>query len=348
MPYILHKRSDVPNSVLQTLDLWPNTSQRRFPYETYGQTGYRTQPPTETCQLVNNAGVITFLAQAEGLAAWFLTNLNDGTGALATLTINIAAGNAGVGDTVLIDLTALGLGTITFIFQVAPPATPEQVQIGGSNLISATNLAARISAHPLVSAYFTGTPNVGIGGDVDITSTAVGTLYNGIPITTAGANLTPAGPTPTAGGADADALTAAEADQDVTDVLGLMNYGVPAGAAGALNLAAINGALTTGQIVAGDVASILDILAGRQYLVLAGVQIEAASAFAVVPAVGAAGGPNFDVNQGFRRIYDGGVLRISFNEGRLSEASGVNFIYGGVTGAAVAVYNNDGTLYTGI
>jgi len=345
MPYILLKRADIPNSVYQTLDLWPNTSQRRFPYETYGQTGYRIQPPTETVVLDNAAGVITFASQAEGLAAWFLTNVNDGTGAFATLTANIAVGNAAPGDTVTIDLTPLGLPPVVFLFVPGAPATPEDVTVGVNNVASAVNLAAQITAHPLVGAYFSGTPNVTLPGDVDIDALAVGTLYNGILVSTVGAALTPVLPTPTAGGADADALTAAEADQDVTDVLSLF-YGAGVTPV-AMDLAGINGALTTGQIVAGDVASILDILAGRQYLVPAGVQIEAASAYGVTPAVGAVGGPNWDVDAGFRRIYQSGKLRISFHEGRLSLARSANFTYLGVAGAAVAVYNNDGTLYTG-
>jgi hypothetical protein len=38
--YIVLRRSDLPDNFLEVLDLKPNTSQRRFPYETYGQTLY--------------------------------------------------------------------------------------------------------------------------------------------------------------------------------------------------------------------------------------------------------------------------------------------------------------------
>lgn len=336
MPYILLKRPDVPNGVLQTLELAPYTSIGEKAYGAYGQTGYRIQPPSETCVLVNAAGVITFNREAEGLAAWFLTNVNDGTGAFATMTMNIAAGNAAPGDTVLVDPTVLGGAPVLFTFSAAP-VLPTDVLVGATNIDSAINLAAAMSA-PIngLNPYITATPNVTLPGDVDIAGAAEGTAYNGILVTTVGANLAPPGPTPTAGGLDADSLTAAEADQNVQDVLGLF-YGIGTVPV-AMDLAGINAVLTTGQIVAGDVTSILDILAGRQYVVPAGVQIEAGSAYGVVPAVGATGGPNWDVTVGFRRIYETGKLRISFGEGRLAQWVADDYL---------AVYNNDGTLYTG-
>ena len=48
---------------------------------------------------------------------------------------------------------------------------------------------------------------------------------------------------------------------------------------------------------------------------------------------------------GFRRIYETGAFRSSFGVGRLSLAVSDTFTYAGVEGAAVAVYNDDGTLY---
>ena len=41
MPYIVMKRSDIPDGVLQITDLTPNTSLRNSIYDPAGRTGYR-------------------------------------------------------------------------------------------------------------------------------------------------------------------------------------------------------------------------------------------------------------------------------------------------------------------
>jgi hypothetical protein len=345
MPYILLKRNDIPAGVLQTLDLQPNTSIGEEAYAPYSQTGYRIPPPRATVALLNNAGVITFESAREGLAAWFLTNVDDGSGATAFILFTIGPPNAAPGDSLGIDATPVGGPLVIFNF-TATPLLSNDVLIGIDQDATTVNLIAAINNPvngllPFLAAVPGAAPNI-----TRLNAAASGTAYNAMQIVPAGATFIPAVPTLFAGGADADALTAAEADQNVLDVLGLMNFGLGAAPA-AMNLAAINGALTTGTIVAADVASILDILAGRQYYVPAGVQIETGSAFGVVPAVGTAGGPNWDVTKGFRRIYESGYLRNSFREGRLSQWSDAAYTLNGTTGAAVAVYNNDGTLYTG-
>jgi hypothetical protein len=336
MPYLLLKRSDIPAGVLQTLDLQPNTLIREEAYRPVGQTGYRIPPPVATVALTNAAGTITFTNQAEGLAAWFLTNVDDGGSAAASLPVTFLPANPAPGDTIDIDATAIGgPPLVTFTFVIGPPGGPTDVTIGIDQNATALAFIAVLTAYVPLQPFVTAVP--GAPGDVIITAVQVGTAGNTVFVIPTG-NFVPVGPNPLAGGADANSLT--------QDVLGLMNYGVAA-AATAMNLAAINGALTTGTIVAGDVASILDILAGRQYLVPAGVQIETGAAFSVVPAVGATGGPNWDVDQGFRRIYQSGALRISFGEGRLSLWTDNAYTLNGTAGAAVAVYNDDGTLYTG-
>jgi hypothetical protein len=345
MPYIIQKRSDIAAGVLQTLDLQPNTSIREEAYKPHGQTAYRIVPPVATVALTNAAGTITFTNAAEGLAAWFLTNVANG-GAVAASGVLTGALNFADTETVTI-------GAKVYTFQAVLTNVDGNVLVGGTlaasiqNLLNAINLgagagvayAAATTAHPSVTA--TGST----GTTLTVTAITVGTAGNSIATTETAANAA-WGAATLAGGVDAAALTAAQADQNVTDILGLLGWNV-AGAATALNLAAINGAITTGTILAADVASILDILAGRQYLVPAGVQIETGAAFTVSPAVGVTGGPNFDVDAGFRRIYEAGSLRISFNEGRLSRWADNAYVFGGNTGAAVAVYNDDGTLYTG-
>ena len=119
--------------------------------------------------------------------------------------------------------------------------------------------------------------------------------------------------------------------------MGLLNYDAVA-SAGVLDLAAINGALAAGTITSDQVSEVLDILAGRNFVLEAGATV-------ATGGVWASGSGAFDDDEiGFRRIYNTGYLRISFAEGRLSIL--VDDSYND-DGAAVAVYNNDGTLYTG-
>lgn len=140
-------------------------------------------------------------------------------------------------------------------------------------------------------------------------------------------------------------LTPAEAVQNATDVLGLLQFGNLSAAAGALTLAAINGALTTGALAAPQLQAILDVLAGQTFTIPRGVQIEAAGVLNVQPAIGAAGGPYYGE---IRRIYDTSSLLLSVNTGELSGFVDTGFTYqgaGGTNGQAVAVYNDDGTLF---
>ena len=141
-------------------------------------------------------------------------------------------------------------------------------------------------------------------------------------------------------------LTPAEAIQNATDVLTLLRFGDLTNPAGALTLAAINGALTTGAIVAGQLQGLLDVLAGQTYTVPRGVQVEAAGAFNVQPAIGAAGGPYYGE---IRRIYDTGALMLSVVSGELLGFLDSGFVYNGVAGnpngEAVAVYDDLGAIY---
>lgn len=141
-------------------------------------------------------------------------------------------------------------------------------------------------------------------------------------------------------------LTPAECVQNATDVLGLLAFGDLTNPAGALDLASVNGALTTGALIAAQLPSLLETLAGREWIVPAGVQVETGAAFAVLPAIGAAGGPRAGA---YRGTFDTSSLLLSFNTGKLSKFVDSAFEYKGVAGnpngEAVVVYNDDGTLY---
>ena len=91
----------------------------------------------------------------------------------------------------------------------------------------------------------------------------------------------------------------------------------------------------------------LDILAGRTYVVPAGTQIEAASSFDVQPPVGAEGGPGFPATT-LRNLFTTDSFLLSAAGGNLAIMARSTFQVFGVTGSAgeaVVIYNDDGSLF---
>lgn len=342
MPHLIMKRSDIPDGTLQILDLKPNTSQRKFPYQKVGQTKYVNAVGRTTPRLVTNAGVISFGDDTSGLEAWFLTHVNDGTGAASTGTATLAS---------VVNGNTLTITTApAFVLTAAATQTSGNQDFlnsaaAGSDILAADSLVIAINddanwaaigiPRPVSADNAGGTSNV-----VTITALADGAAGDYVLAeNTGGTTIIVAG---MAGGVDAGPLTAAQAEVDADDVLGLLGFGTTT-AAGALTLAAINGALTTGTITAAQLPALLDILAGRAYTVPAGTVISTAGIWGVSPAVGADGGPEYGPE---RAIYETGALRISFGVGELSKMVGADFSYLGVEAQAVVVYNDDGTLFT--
>ncbi len=109
-----------------------------------------------------------------------------------------------------------------------------------------------------------------------------------------------------------------------------------AGAQGDETLTAAGG---TGSV--GSLAEVLQICAGGSYLLPSGSPED-------VTSVGYARAGAF-VTGTYRNTYDTGALKISFGEGKLSEvlAAAYDPFGDGTTGAGVAVYADDGTVYTG-
>ena len=132
----------------------------------------------------------------------------------------------------------------------------------------------------------------------------------------------------------ADAVTNADAIQ------ALYAFGDLGTAAGALTLAAVNGALVTATpLSAGQLPALLDVLSGQTFTIPAGTLVESpAGTFSVSPAIGAAGGPFYG---SIRRTYDTSSLTLSVNTGMLAGFLDTGFEYQGVGGAqgeAVVVY----------
>ena len=340
MPYILLKRSDLPAGVLQNLDLQPNTSQRNPVYQKTGQTGYRLDIPNNAFSVA--AG--NLVAETAGLQAWLVDNISTAAGAAATADITtVTFANLVSGDYFTV---SDGENSLIFEFQKVAtwPVAPTRVPVNVVGDVTANDVRDTLIAVINNLSGFNLNVSAAIGGASTVTltnlnqnqPTADQDAVNSENVANVGfaiANFAAAG--------DSDSLTAAEAAVNAQDILDLLAYGDVGSAASALTVAAINGALTDGRINTEDLSSILDILAGRNYVVPAGTSLEAGGEF-----VGGGGAFN-DTAIPFRRIYDGSPLRSSFAEGRLSLMASDSFSYGGTAGAAVAVYNDDGSLYTG-
>lgn len=346
MPYIIMKRSDVPDGTLQILDMEPNTSLRNYTLDPPGQTKYVNAVQNDEVVL-RGAGPVVLHREARGLAAWMATNVDDGSGVAASGDITATGAPATAGDT----FTVAGQQYVGIAGARTPGANDWDVT-GVSVTAVATEIAAAIN-DPLngtpagsVTALVTATPAVGV---VAIAANAVGTAGNSIALAEASTSLTVSGAA-LAGGIDSVSLTAVEANGNAAAVLALYAFGDLTAAAGPLTLIDVNGALVAGVLTATQLPDVLDILAGRQYFVPAGTQVDSDGAtFDVQPPVGSTGGPWF-VPSTLRPLFLNDGLPLSFVAGELSGYTDSSFVYAGVVGApngeAVVVYNDDGSLFT--
>lgn len=84
MPFLVMRRSDIPEGVLQYVDLWPNTSSRNYVLTPgLGQTGYVRPRPTNSTLVGNIAAGPPVVATNEvtGLSAYLIGNIDTGAGA---------------------------------------------------------------------------------------------------------------------------------------------------------------------------------------------------------------------------------------------------------------------------
>lgn len=91
MPFILMRRTDIPNGVLQVDDLKPNDSQRNYTLEPPGQSGYVRNIPAVVDVVTTGAGPILLLRDACGLAAYLIDNVEDSSGTALTAAVANAA-----------------------------------------------------------------------------------------------------------------------------------------------------------------------------------------------------------------------------------------------------------------
>lgn len=99
------------------------------------------------------------------------------------------------------------------------------------------------------------------------------------------------------------------------------------------------GATLSGGASTGELGELLRVIAGDEYVVPAGALLEDDNDD-LTPQQGA-------FTEGFRRpVLDTDSLKISFFQGRLRGYRQSDFSYLGTEGAAVTVYNDDGSLYS--
>lgn len=110
MPYLVQPRTDIPNGVLQVLDLWPYTSQRSI-YDPPGQTKYVnrgefTGAGINAARPTTVSGVSTAAYGVYGLAAYIADNIEDVAGAASLFFSAADANSAASGIAALVDAGA--------------------------------------------------------------------------------------------------------------------------------------------------------------------------------------------------------------------------------------------------
>lgn len=342
MPHIVLKRSDIPAGTLQVLDLQPNSSQRNPTIDVPGQTRY-VNPVANDLVVARGTTPRFVYRQIQGLAAWIITNVAATPYTQATGTITIAGGNVADGDYVVIGGTRL-------IARLSP-LYPFEFLIGSTNIQTANNLQIAVSRTDngfdhLVTA--TVATNV-----VTLHALPIGDDGNAITLTKVGANIAVSGATLT-GGVSTNAITVAQANNIASGILtNLVRYGNLTAPAVSANLAAVNAQIAAivggASISAAQHVEVLDILAGRRYIVPKDVKLaDAGGLIEIQPARGAANGPHF-ADPSIRSLYNSGSLNISWMQGQLHGYRSSDFVYvdtpGDPNGEAVVVYDDAGELF---
>lgn len=330
MPYVLITRSDIDPGVLHAaLDLKPNTSQRRFPYELVGQTGYRNPNATGAAPVVGSGVTVN---ASEGLVAWLLDNVSSASGTRASATITTdAVANLSDGETFTIDD---GENSVTFEFIVTagfPVASPNvAVDISGVTTADQVRDVISVAVNASILNVLAGSGGAGTVSLLNTNQNQPTADQNNSNNAETSASATFA-ITAFSSATDSDAMTPAEAAVSAQDILDELAQ------SHAINRSNINGSITTGVINKEDVADLLELLSGRTYELPAGVTLEAGGEF--VGGGGSFTGPT-------RRIYETGDFKISFDQGRLSQLTSATYTFKGVQGSAVTVYHDDGEIYT--
>jgi hypothetical protein len=152
MPYICLARGDIPDSVVQVLDLLPNSSQRIPSLTPPGESRYVNRVKRGTAN-ITSTGVLSAQGHLDGLEAYLLDRVDPGGLEQAAGTITILAGLA-AGDTITLNGVVF-----TAINGVPNPAAREFRDVAGSLSIAntITTLVAAIVHADSIAAMKLGT-----------------------------------------------------------------------------------------------------------------------------------------------------------------------------------------------
>lgn len=287
MPYICLATDNIPDGVLQVLDLWPNTSQRSRTIDPPGQTRYVNRVQNDPTAVNSVTGKAT--KAAHGLMAYLvsrvepfgldnatgtvtLANVDHGdtvtiAGVVFTATRNFATGTVTIANVQAGDTVTLGGVVFTAVAGGADPAAQEfnDSASAGGNFPAAASLETAINdaaSQALISAGnagITATADDAGGSDVVTLTASVrgsgGNLAlassNGVRLAVSGATLTYTAPAAASQQFD----TFAEAGGDNATAASL-EAAVNHAASQALITAAIGGGVT---ITAADAANVVTL-----------------------------------------------------------------------------------------
>jgi hypothetical protein len=103
MPFVVMRRADLPDGLVQLDDLKPNKSQQNYIYEPPGQSGYVSQIPTFDDVAITAGPPDVASATYTGLAAYLMDHVED---AVSTAAITPAVANAA--STAIVGLARTG------------------------------------------------------------------------------------------------------------------------------------------------------------------------------------------------------------------------------------------------
>ncbi len=124
MPFVVMRRTDIPDTVLQLTDLKPNDSQRNLIYDPPGQTKYVVNLPQQDTLALTGTGPIVTVGATQGLAAYLVDRVENQTGDVAltateandtatALIAIVAAGTALTEAVIAAELVTAGAGATT-------------------------------------------------------------------------------------------------------------------------------------------------------------------------------------------------------------------------------------------
>ena len=216
--YLVMRRADIPDGVLQVVDLWPNTSSKNYIYPPgLGQTGYiHNIPVAEADGSVGAGPTFTVSADVTGVSAYLLGNIDTGAGAggapftgleadTAAAILRVIAQGGGVLDAAAVD-GALGavvagttlsgggsLGVLTELLAVMAGHLWE-IAAGTDLAVGGVKIPAQIGA--FVEGVYTHIYDIGqfkcsnLNGNVSLLKSANFTYDNALGVPTMGAAVT--------------------------------------------------------------------------------------------------------------------------------------------------------------